>query len=119
MTSCLTFGCIRQAFQRDTLAREIAERSVAATLNCLGADAEKMSPAELRGYVRAHAMPFVYDEAIQLVGRELPERRFERAWSLSAVEQTVSSRRAPVQGAPDCGGADAAYSAANCRLTRC
>ena len=61
------------SFQRDTLAREIAERSVAATLQRLSADAEQMSPAELRGYVRAHAMPFVCDEAIQLVGRELPQ----------------------------------------------
>jgi|SRR5687768_13402115 hypothetical protein len=71
----------------DTLAREISERSVAATLSCLGVVADKMSPAELRGYVRAHAMPFVYDEAIQLVGRELPIADLNSLVA-SAVEQT-------------------------------
>ena len=59
------------SLHRDALAREIAERSATATLQELGEDAEKMSPAELRGYVRGHAMPHAFKEAIHLVGREV------------------------------------------------
>lgn len=74
--------------ERDTLAREIAERSAAATLLRLRADAEKMSAAELRGYVRAHALPFVRAEAANLADCELSRTQFERSIAM-ALEQTT------------------------------
>lgn len=61
---------------RDTFAREIAERSVAATLGQLSPTAHRLPAAEQRGYVRAHALPFVRDEATQLVSREWPADAF-------------------------------------------
>jgi len=67
------FHMHQASLHRDALAREIAERSAAATLQELGEDAEKMSLSELRGYVRGHAMPHALEEAIQLVGREVPK----------------------------------------------
>ena len=74
--------------ERDKLARDIAERSMVPTLERLGECAEQMSPAELRGYVRAHAMPFVWNEAIQLVGRELPKADMS-ALIVAALEQAT------------------------------
>jgi hypothetical protein len=78
----------RASVPRDTLAREIAERSVAATLSQLCADANAMPPAQLRGYVRAHALPNVHDEAFQLVGREWPKTALKELVA-SALEQTT------------------------------
>ena len=46
----------------DAIVREIAERCASATLSKLSAAAERMSAAQLRGYVRAHAWPQVWDE---------------------------------------------------------
>jgi hypothetical protein len=66
----------RTDLPRDTFAREIAERSVAATLAQLSPIAERMSAPEQRGYVRAHALPFIRDEATQLVSREWPADAF-------------------------------------------
>jgi hypothetical protein len=66
----------RTPYPRDTFAREIAERSVAATLEQLGPVVDQMGAAELRGYVRAQALPFVRDEATQLVSREWPADAF-------------------------------------------
>lgn len=66
----------RTPLPRDLFAREIAERSVTATLEQLSPAAEFMAAAELRGYVRAHALPFVCDEATQLVSREWPADAF-------------------------------------------
>ena len=62
--------------QRDLLAREVAERSVANTLQQIGDMTVNMSPAELRGYVRAYAFPFVHEEAAQLVSLEWPRKAF-------------------------------------------
>lgn len=67
------FHLHQASLHRDALAREIAERSASATFEELGKIADRMPAAELRGYVRGHAMPFAFDEAIQLVGRELPK----------------------------------------------
>jgi hypothetical protein len=78
----------RASLPRDTLAREIAERSVARTLTLLAADADSMSPAELRGYVRAYALPCVCDEALQLVGREWPKAAFKELVA-TALEQAT------------------------------
>ena len=46
----------------DAIVREIAERCASATLSQLSTDAERMSVAQLRGYVRAHAWPQVWEE---------------------------------------------------------
>jgi hypothetical protein len=46
----------------DALVREISERCAAATLSQLSRAAERMSAAQLRGYVRAHAWPQVWAE---------------------------------------------------------
>lgn len=67
------FRMHQASLHRDALAREIAKRAAEATVWDLGDDAARMSPAELRGYVRGHAMPHAFDEAIQLVGREVPK----------------------------------------------
>ena len=66
----------RVSLPAEAMAREIAERSVAGTLQQLREDAVNMLPAELRGYVRAHALSFVREEATQLVGREWPAEAF-------------------------------------------
>jgi hypothetical protein len=78
----------RTSLPRDTFAREIAERSVAATLRQLGPIAGKLATAELRGYVRAHALPFVRDEATQLVSREWPADAFAELVAI-ALEQAT------------------------------
>jgi hypothetical protein len=62
---------------RDSFARDVAERSVAAILHELGPAACDMSPPELRGYVRAHALPIVREEATQLVSSEWPRKPFD------------------------------------------
>lgn len=60
----------------ESLAREIAERSVAPVLRQLGTVAKNMPWAELRGYVRAHAISQVQNEARQLVGNDWPQAAF-------------------------------------------
>jgi hypothetical protein len=78
----------RTSLPRDTFAREIAERSVAATLAQLGPVAGNMAAAELRGYVRAHALPFVRDEATQLVSREWPADAFSELAAIALDQAT-------------------------------
>jgi hypothetical protein len=73
---------------RDSLAREVAERSVAATVAELSVIADNMSLAELRGYVRGHALPIVREEANQLVGYEWPQKAFNELVA-SALEQAM------------------------------
>jgi hypothetical protein len=74
--------------QRELLAREVAERSVANTLQQIGASAVNMSQAELRGYVRAYALPFVHYEATQLVSLEWPRKAFHEL-AASALDQAT------------------------------
>ena len=74
--------------QREMLAREVAERSVANTLQQIGDSAVNMSQAELRGYVRAHALPFVHDEAAQLVSLEWPRNAFIELAALALDQAT-------------------------------
>ena len=78
----------RPATSHDMLAREIAERSVAAALQNLGPRRDTLSGAELRGYVRAHTFPCVHDEALQLVGREWPQSALNNLLS-TALEQAT------------------------------
>lgn len=78
----------RSSPQRDLLAREVAERCVSDTLRQLNASAGNMSPAELRGYVRAHATMFIREEATQLVGREWPKQSFDELVA-TALEQVM------------------------------
>jgi len=70
---------------RDTLAREISERAFLPTLEQLGHEAARMPLAELRGYVRGLAMPFAHHEAVQLVGREVPQDEL-RSLTAAALE---------------------------------
>jgi len=74
--------------QRELLARDVAERSVSDTLQQIGSSAVNMSPAELRGYVRAYALPFVRNEAAQLVSFEWPRRAFDQL-AASALDQAT------------------------------
>jgi hypothetical protein len=46
----------------DAIVRDIAEKCAAATLSQLSTAALEMNIAQLRGYVRAHAWPQVWDE---------------------------------------------------------
>jgi hypothetical protein len=73
---------------RATLPREVAERSVEPTLAQLGVAIDNMSDAELRGYVRAFALPCVCDEALQLVSREWPRKAFNELVA-AALEQAT------------------------------
>src|SRR2546429_8510770 len=61
----LNFSKRLQDSDRDAIVRQVAERSAAATLSQLGPEAQRMSVPELRGYVRAHAWPYVCAEAEQ------------------------------------------------------
>jgi len=74
--------------QRELLAREVAERSVSNTLQQIGASAVNMSPAELRGYVRAYALPFVRYEAAQLVSLEWPRKAFNELAAVALDQAT-------------------------------
>lgn len=56
----------------ESLAREVAERAVAAVLRQLDSSVAIMPPAELRGYLRAHALPQIQFEIGQLVAGALP-----------------------------------------------
>jgi hypothetical protein len=78
----------RASIPRDSLVREIAERSVAPTLAQLRGNADNMSPAELRGYVQAHALAVVRDEATLLVSRAWPTMAFAELVA-AALEQTT------------------------------
>ncbi|MCC7476430.1 MAG: hypothetical protein IT425_13640 [Pirellulales bacterium] len=78
----------RAILPQDTLAREIAERSVPETLDLLGEKARGMPRAEQRGYIRAYALPVIFEEVLQLVGHEWPPKaRHELA--LAALEMAV------------------------------
>jgi hypothetical protein len=74
--------------ERELLAREVAERSAADTLQQIGSSAVNMSPAELRGYVRAYALPYVHNEVAQLVSLEWPRRAFNELAAV-ALDQTT------------------------------
>ncbi|HEX3601460.1 MAG TPA: hypothetical protein VHU84_15010 [Lacipirellulaceae bacterium] len=73
---------------RATLPREIAERSAMHTMALLTTIADNMSPNELRGYIRAHALPCVLEEAWQLVSREWPTAAFNELVA-TATEQAT------------------------------
>jgi len=73
----------------DAIVREIAERCASATLSQLSTTAEEMGIAQLRGCVRAHAWPQVWDEAqIAEVNGRVP-KSLARDLAARALEQTV------------------------------
>lgn len=53
------------------MARQVADRAVAAVLKQLDSSVANMPPAELRGYVRAHALPHIQCEIGQLAAQAL------------------------------------------------
>jgi hypothetical protein len=60
----------------EAIVRETAERFAATFISEFGGVAQQMSANELRGYVRAHAWPWISAEAQRLVStRELPQVR--------------------------------------------
>jgi hypothetical protein len=60
----------------EAIVRETAERCTAAFLSEFGSVAQQMSAAELRGYVRAHAWPWISAESQRLISTgELPQAR--------------------------------------------
>jgi hypothetical protein len=84
--------------RRESLVREVAERSVSDTLLQIGATPANMSPAELRGYVRAFALPFVRNETAQLVSFEWPRAAFDELASAALNQAThliISRLKAP------------------------
>jgi hypothetical protein len=73
----------------DATVREIAERCASATLSKLSAAAEWMSVAQLRGYVRAHAWPQVWDEAQSAVAHGRVTKSQSNDLTAKVLEQTV------------------------------
>jgi hypothetical protein len=82
------------------LLREIAERCASATLSQLRADVDQMSTAQLRGYVRAHAWPLVWDEAQQATATGRRSISQTNDLAARALEQTVHLVTANFHGSP-------------------
>lgn len=59
----------------ESLAREIAERAVAAVLRQLDSSVANMPAAELRGYLRAHTLPHIQLEVGQFCAKDWPLSR--------------------------------------------
>jgi hypothetical protein len=74
---------------RDAIVREIAERAAVVTLSQLTDAAERMSPPELRGYVRALAWPSVCAEIQEYVRNGQISKHLVNDMAASALEQTV------------------------------
>ena len=75
--------------QCDTIVHEIAERCANATLPHLSAAAERMSSAELRGYVRAHAWPLIWAEVRRIESNQSLTKTDSNELAGRALEQTV------------------------------
>lgn len=89
----------RHTKSHDQLAREIADRSLAAVLGNLGSQADTMCGAELRGYIRAHAFPCVYAEAAKLTGNVWPQETFNQLVA-SALELATHSLQRRLKSHP-------------------
>jgi hypothetical protein len=73
----------------DAIVREIAERCASATFSQLSTAAERMSIAQLRGYVRAHAWPQVWDVAQSAKVNGRVAKSLARDLAARVLEQTV------------------------------
>ena len=73
----------------DAIVREIVERCASATLSKLSAAAEGMSAAQLRGYVRAHAWPQVWDEVQSAEAHGRVTKSQANDLAARVLEQTV------------------------------
>jgi hypothetical protein len=73
----------------DAIVGEIAERCASATLSQLSTAAERMSVAQLRGYVRAHAWSQVWDEARSAVAHGQVTKSLANELAARVLEQTV------------------------------
>jgi hypothetical protein len=71
------------------IVREIAERCASATLSQLSTVAERMSVAQLRGYVRAHAWPQVWEEAQSAEAHDRMTKSQANGVAARVLEQTV------------------------------
>jgi hypothetical protein len=75
----------------DAIVHEIADHSAVATLSQLSTIAERISVAQLRGYVRAHAWPLVWAEVQDVAtGGQLTKNQVNELAG-RALEQTVHS----------------------------
>jgi hypothetical protein len=83
------FGRDNSGPQYEAIVRETAERCAAATLSQLDPAAERMSPAELRGYVRAHAWPAICAELRQFTMSKRRSQANADDLAARALEQTV------------------------------
>jgi hypothetical protein len=73
----------------DGRVREIAGRCASATLSQLSPAAERMSVAQLRGYVRAHAWPQVWAEAQRAEASGQLSKYYANDLAAGVLEQTV------------------------------
>ena len=73
---------------RATLPRESRRTQRRCHTRTAGTAIDNMSHAELRGYVRAFALPCVCEEALQLVSREWPRKAFNELVA-AALEQAT------------------------------
>jgi hypothetical protein len=78
----------------ELLAGKVARLSVSAVVGQLDSSAADMSPAELRGYLRAHTLPHVQSEARQLVGSHFPQEAFHNlvAAALELATHTLAEQ---------------------------
>jgi hypothetical protein len=89
----------------DAIVREIAERCASTTLSELRGAAERMSVAQFRGYVRAHAWPQVMAEVRGAEASGRVKGSQANNFAASALEQTVhlvigASTTAPIIAMP-------------------
>ena len=73
----------------DAFVREVAEQCAAATLSRLSTDAARMTPPELRGYARSHAVPCICAEVGRMVSEGLLAEGQRNDLTARALEQTV------------------------------
>jgi hypothetical protein len=73
----------------DAIVRQIAERCSTAILSRLNTAAELMSVAQLRGYVRAHAWPEVWDQSQRAEASGQVAKSNANDLAARALEQTV------------------------------
>ena len=74
---------------REPIVHEIAAQCAASTLLRIGAAGNTMSAAELRGYVRALARPWIAAEVERLQSAGLIARNHRKNLIAVALEQTV------------------------------
>ena len=73
----------------EAIANQIYERSVAGVMSQLCSAAQQMSAAELRGYIRALALPLIQSEAQQFVRSGQMQNARMNKYIAQVLERTV------------------------------